>query len=263
MNAKIGVLIVAAVGGGSLTGAWTAASVVTIDLGPVSPDAAVERAAAALLGGDKQTEPAPTRAQTPGLEAVKARRLAHVIIPAPGPAPSLPTLPTPRPVQTEAGNPGRDATLIEVPTNTLGPGEPLWVQSDRQAAEARIARADAQIAEREAARPSYYDDYYDEDVVVYGPHAPSWGVRAWHQPGLRRRPVVTPHGPITTRTDDLFDRAQLKFGRIAYPKNTATVDGQLEAQKKFGEVASPPIARIQKQIDQAQIISRKGAPKPK
>ena len=65
------------------------------------------------------------------------------------------------------------------------------------------------------------------------------------------------------QTDDRFDQAQIQFGNVAYPKIGAAVEGQLDAQRRFGEVARPPVLQTQKNIDDAQLKARKGAPLPK
>ncbi|MFN7021337.1 MAG: hypothetical protein ACK4WH_08440 [Phycisphaerales bacterium] len=199
-------------------------------------------------------QPLPTG--RPSLDEVKARRLAAVIIPAPA---------RPDPAST-AKRP--EAKPILVPSNTLGPGEPLWLRSDRQAAESRIARAVAQLAEQEAARDP--DDDCD-GLVVYGPHAPRWAVRAWYRDGLRpprrtgpglvQRPDESFNPPQPT--DDVFDRAQLRFAETARPRIQAPIEAQQRAQIRFSEIARPPIARIQNDIDQAQLKLRKDTAKPR
>lgn len=169
--------------------------------------------------------------------------------------------------------PAGDPTLIEVPSNTLGPGLPLWVRRDHEAASARIARAEADYAEARAAQAQvearraaddqyYYDPYYG--VVVYGPHRP--GLNG----ALRARPV--PHASrhrdeeIASRgvpTDnDPFDAAQRSFYETSRPRIGPIIERQLEAQRRFGENATPPIADIQRGIDNAVINARRGAPLP-
>ncbi|MCC6320692.1 MAG: hypothetical protein IT438_04555 [Phycisphaerales bacterium] len=238
--------------------AVTMPSVVTAsprDGAPLTPESALVAAAEAVLEtsapGEPYKEPRPT------FDQVKAARLSRVVI----------TTAESSGSSVKPGTP--EFKPISVPSNTLGPGEPLWLRSDRQAAEARIARAEADIAAQEAARP--IDDDCD-DFVVYGPHVPRSAVRGWYRgvrpPLLRpehRRGLVRVgtdrHGEVAT--DDLFDRAQLRFGATAYPRIRGPIEAQQNAQREYARTAQPPIVRIQNDIDKAQLKSRKGAPKPR
>lgn len=198
--------------------------------------------------------PAPTG--RPSFDEVKARRLAGVVIPAPAHGDPASTAKRP------------ESKPIVVPNNTLGPGEPLWLRSDRRAAQSRIARAEAQLAEQEAARDP------DDDCggpVVYGTRVPRWAVRAWYRDGLRpprrtgpglvQRPDESVNPP--EQAEDVFDRAQLRFAETARPRIQAPIEAQLRAQLRFSETARPPIARIQNDIDRAQLNLRKDTPKPR
>ena len=103
--------------------AWCrACSSAAVDIGPLSPDAAIVQTSEALAAVMGDTTKAAS-----DLEAVKAERLSHVIIAAPKSS-----------VPKAEVKPERDPTLISVPSNTLGAGEPLWIRSDRQAAQARL-----------------------------------------------------------------------------------------------------------------------------
>jgi hypothetical protein len=145
--------------------------------------------------------------------------------------------------------PVRDPTLIEVPSNTLGPGEPLWVRRDRERAAARIDEARADLAEREAAA-------YDRDLdrhpgfVIYGPHGP----RTYR--GGRPGPFRVVERP----TDDVFDAAQIQFGRVATPRIGPAIEGQQDAQRRFGRIAAPPIVDTQNNLDKGQLRTRKANP---
>ncbi len=184
-----------------------------------------------------------------------------------------------------AAPPKPDPTLIAVPSNTLGPGVPLWVQREQAEADARIARAEASYAEARAAlarveaqaaadRPDLYfygqgAGYYG-GVVVYGPH----------QPGLSRaianrpvpRPVVRPseraRPPLKPRVDagaddgyeDQGASARRVYVEASRPNIGPAIEAQQEAQRRFGANATPAVIEPQKQRDAAVIRIRK-APK--
>lgn len=193
------------------------------------------------------------------------------------PAPSAAPAAAPERTSTPAAQPARDPTLIEVPSNTLGPGVPLWLLREHAESAARIARANADYAEAVAAEAGYQaqraaDDqpYYDPygsryGVVVYGPHLP--GLRD----ALRARPVPfsSSVSDFDRRADrgvptdnDPFDAAQRRFYQSSRPRIAPTIERQLEAQRRFGENATPPISGIQSGIDNAVINARRGAPLP-
>jgi len=228
-----------------------------LDFAPQSADAAVVAVGDALwFVGESR----PELAASSPLESITPRQRAAVLSPA-----------------TRAGNtpesdaaaiapavftpPTRDPTWIEVPGNTLGTGQPLWMRRDRQAAESRLAQARADIAEREAAQLATQQDDWN-NVVVYGPHAPRWVGRNWYRPGLMA-PRVGPFVTTIGESDDLYDRAQFEFGRVAAPPISPIIESQQQAQRRFGEVARPPITESQNQRDASQIRLRKGAPLPK
>lgn len=172
--------------------------------------------------------------------------------------------------------PARDSKLIEVPSNTLGPGVPLWMRREQEQAYTRMTQADADYAEaladqayvqaRRAVDDPYYGDY--GGVVVYGPHLPGL------QRALINRPVPpAPHradgpgrGPRVTSTpvdDDPFDAAQRQFYEISRPQIGPIIERQQDAQRRFGNNAYPSkIVPIQRGIDDAVIRARRGAPKP-
>lgn len=172
--------------------------------------------------------------------------------------------------------PARDSTLIEVPSNTLGPGLPLWLRREHEASEARIARAQADYAEALAAAAAYQAQQAADEGSYYGPYDPYGGVVVYgpHLPGLRgalrARPV--PHVSRAVEGDradrgvptdnDPFDAAQRGFYENSRPRIGPTIEAQLDAQRRFGRNATPPIADIQRGIDNAVINARRGAPLP-
>lgn len=154
----------------------------------------------------------------------------------------------------------RDPTLISVPSNTLGPGMPYWLQREREDAEARIARATAARAEADAQRARAEADLWAGDrnrggVVIYGPHRPG----VWRR--LHTRPLGAPI-EADQLGEDPFERAQRRFGETAYPRTGAIIEQQQEAQRRFGENARPPVSELQRQRDQDVIRSRREAPPP-
>lgn len=176
-----------------------------------------------------------------------------------------------------AAQPARDPTLIEVPSNTLGPGVPLWLLREHAESAARIARANADYAEAVAAEAGYQAQRAADDRTYYDPYDPRFGVVVYgpHLPGLhnalRARPV-----PFASRVSDFdhgadrgvetdndpFDAAQRRFYQSSRPRIGPTIERQLDAQRRFGENATPPISGIQSGIDNAVINARRGAPLP-
>lgn len=162
-----------------------------------------------------------------------------------------------------AAKPERDPTLISVPSNTLGPGEPLWVRREREQATARIAAANASYAEAraslartEAQRAASGDDgdAY-RGVVIYGPHRPGL-----HRAVLNRpRPRIFAPAPAAEApsADDLHAQAQREFFEASYPRIGPVVEPQLEAQRRFGRLAAPPVIQPQRDRDDAVIRARK------
>lgn len=181
-----------------------------------------------------------------------------------------------------AKTPKADPSLITVPSNTLGPGVPLWVVREQAESDARIARAEASYAEARAAlarseaqaaadRPDlYFGGGYGGyggygGVVVYGPHRAGLARAIANRP--IPRPIVDhPKPPMRPRAeaDDGFEDqhavAQRIYADAARPRIEASVQAQQMAQRKFGENAKAPIAPIQRQRDEAQLKIRK-APK--
>ena len=176
-------------------------------------------------------------------------------------------------VAPAATAPPRDPTLIDVPTNTLGPGTPLWVRRDQEQAQSRLAKAEADYAEARAdlarveAQRAADDRYFSasDGVVIYGPH----------QPGLSRalfnRPFVPTHiaRPISQTTDratggindqDPFAAAQFRFFNAANPPIAPIINAQLDSQRRVS--MTPPIIEPQKQRDNTVLNARKPAPKP-
>lgn len=162
-----------------------------------------------------------------------------------------------------AAKPERDPTLISVPSNTLGPGEPLWVRREREQAAARIAAANASYAEAraslartEAQRAASGDD--DEGyrgVVIYGPHR-----AGLHRAVLSRpRPRISAPAPVAESmpADDLHAQAQREFFEASNPRIGPVAEPQLEAQRTFGRLAAPPVIQPQRDRDEAVIRARK------
>lgn len=206
----------------------------------------------ATAGQPENATPAP--AASPAGEQPQAGDRPRIII-----VPS-----TRRPAPPPAPEPPRDPTLISVPSNTLGPGEPLWVRSDRQAAEARAAEAVAAIVEREARSPRYDNERYDP-VVIYGPRGATvlrGGFIGPHRYRFYRGTGLEPGSTTTTVTSDPIDRAQIRFGETARPRIGPAIEANAEAQRRFGETARPRISESQRQRDDAQIRLRKQSTTP-
>lgn len=162
---------------------------------------------------------------------------------------------TERSATDKATSPVREDGAIEVPNNTLGPGEALWQRNDRIENERRLAQAQADYAERLAERP-LYDSWPDGGTVVYGGYAgygyPRW--RGYRHGPWRAGPAAPAQEPVY---EDLGLRAQREFSKAAYPRLGAIEDGRAQAVINFGDNATPPIARIQNDVDRGVINARK------
>jgi hypothetical protein len=145
----------------------------------------------------------------------------------------------------KASEPGR---AIEVPANTLGPGVPLWRIREREDAEQKLAAAQidlaqarAEFATRQAGRDRPYS------FLGGGYLSSGWyGGRDGFRDGLR--------GPVTstvTRFDDLGSTAQRAYSDAAYPRLNGTTDARDAIVRQFGRDATPPIVRIQNEVDAA------------
>ncbi len=131
---------------------------------------------------------------------------------------------------------------IGVPANTLGPGEPMWRIREREdaqqklaAAEIDLAQARAEFATRQAGRERPYS-FYGGSYFSNG-----WSGR---HDGLR--------GPVTTtitRSDELGSTAQRAYFDAAYPRLNGTTDARDAIVRQFGRDATPPIVRIQNDVD--------------
>ena len=162
---------------------------------------------------------------------------------------------TPDGSPASAGEPApiRSDGAITVPSNTLGPGEPLWRTRDREdaqrkqgAAEADLARARAERAENIAQR--------DQPYTFFGNSFLNSGRRSRHE-GLR--------GPVTTTItydDSLGSTAQRAYFDAAYPRLNGTTDARDEAVRRFGRDATPPIVRIQNDVDRAHTNANREHP---
>jgi hypothetical protein len=145
----------------------------------------------------------------------------------------------------------------EVPNNTLGAGEPHWLDSVRASSERKIAEADGDLAKAESERPNAWND--SDYGYGYGYGYGSWGAQFG---GLYSNPFFGGigsgryglRGPVTTTTthsDLLGSTAQRAFFDAAYPRNGATQNALDRAVQQFGRNATPPIARIQNSVDSA------------
>lgn len=165
-------------------------------------------------------------------------------------------------VVADAAKPERDPTLISVPSNTLGPGEPLWVRREREQAAARIAVASASYAEARAAlaraeaqrAASGDDDGAYGGVVIYGPHRPGLHRAVLARPRPR---IFAPAPAAAPPADDLHAQAQREFFEASYPRLGPVVEPSLEAQRTFGRLATPPVIQPQRDRDDAVIRARK------
>ncbi len=130
---------------------------------------------------------------------------------------------------------------IEVPNNTLGPGEPLWVRRERESAETRIRIAQAEQAES-LARSA--EDERDGRARYFGGGRsfggggfyggggfinPGWNVRYSGGRGIEQLP---PSGTVQTFNGQ-FDSAQRAFNRASQPPIGGIVGGALDAQRKI------------------------------
>ncbi len=166
----------------------------------------------------------------------------------------------PAPVQTAqpSASARRADGLIEVPLNTLGPGESLQQRSDRIAADNRRLLAEAEIAEREAERPNpRYEDGVNFIPYLryqrFGVFAPS----GFGQP-LPRQNV----GADELRLEDQLHGSALRVFSDASTSGTGTL-GNLhqDAIRNAGQAATPPLIEQQRQRDQTQRNIQRATPR--
>ena len=166
------------------------------------------------------------------------------------------------PSGSNAAQASRQDGLIDVPSNTLGPGESLQQRNDLIAADNRRALAEASIAEREATRPVPRND--ERNTFISFGH----GTRGvWYGGGFgggwdgRTDAWNRPRGPITTQTIGFENEANgraLKHYSDAAAAAIIDAGGlQREAVLNFGKASTPPLIEQQNQRDQAQINLRK------
>ena len=130
-----------------------------------------------------------------------------------------------RPWETVSSVSKADPTLIPIPDNTLGPGEPLWAQSDRLSAERRINESDAVIAEREAAATVF--DVSRGQVYVTGGY---WG-GAYYGPShayIGRAPFGAP--PLSTTYHSDLTPGQQGFYQASYPRIAPLINSMQQTQ---------------------------------
>ncbi len=166
------------------------------------------------------------------------------------------------PAQGESGSPARSDGTIAVPDNTLGPGEALWQRREREdadrkfaAAEADLARAAAQRAENIANADRGYSFLGGGYYTGGGYFSGGWRSGYPELHGLRG-PLVT----TITHDDSLGSTAQRAYAEAAYPRLNGTTEARDEAVRRFGRDATPPIARIQDDVDRAHLNAHKEQP---
>lgn len=150
-----------------------------------------------------------------------------------------PTVPAPR----------ADGAIV-IPDNTMGPGEPVWSIREREAAERTRAAAEADIARTEAQRAPHSSDGFGY---------PIYSGFGW----LYRHGRFGLRGPVTTtitRFDDLGSTAQRAFAEAAYPRLNGSQDARDRAVSQFGRDATPPIVRIQNDVDRAHMDANREHP---
>ncbi|HVU62998.1 MAG TPA: hypothetical protein VHC70_03410 [Phycisphaerales bacterium] len=153
---------------------------------------------------------------------------------------------------------------VAMPANTYGPGEPMWQIREREAAQTKMMKADADLARIDAdrARP-YYNDYtYPRDILaenasfgrfsIGGPAWTSFGGGWFNAAGTGRFRGL--RGPVTTTVihdDQLGATGQRAFSQAAYPINDGSQDAHDAAVRRFGNDSLPRINAIQDAIDRA------------
>jgi hypothetical protein len=147
----------------------------------------------------------------------------------------------------------RSEAAIEVPANTIGPGEAAWRTHEREDAERTLMRARADL-ERARAEREENRAVADRRRGVFGGavFSPVW---SWRRDGLR--------GPVTSRItqfDDLGSTAQRAYFDAAYPRLNGTTEARDRAVSQFGRNATPPIVRIQNDVDRAHTNASKEHP---
>jgi hypothetical protein len=133
-----------------------------------------------------------------------------------------------------ASIPPRVSGAIEVPSNTLGPGEPLWMRRERESAEARLAVARADDAERHARAPL--------EERRFGAWTSGGGIGGVFPGGRVFHGGVHPDMPpigTTFRFNDRTGAAQRGFANAATPPIGGIVGGQLDAQRKIFTEPAP------------------------
>lgn len=144
---------------------------------------------------------------------------------------------------------GSHTGLIEVPGNTLGPGESLQQRNDRIAAETKRLEAEAMLAQRQAERGSeqIVTHLYGGGVIHTRWHQrhpyERWGDRGLHAD----RPDVRPRRSTRGFEDDLHGKA-IKMFSDAASAGTGTL-GTLHQRAilDFGANASPTRVLIDQQ----------------
>jgi len=154
--------------------------------------------------------------------------------------------------------PSRTDGAITVPNNTLGPGEALWRAREREDAQRKLAAADVDLARARAERAENIAQR-DQGYTFFGNSFLNggWGGGGWgrRHDGLR--------GPLTTTItydDSLGSTAQRAFSEAAYPRLNGSTDARDAAVRQFGRDATPPIVRIQNDVDRAHTNANREHP---
>lgn len=184
------------------------------------------------------------------------------------PAWASPALPTVAASSASTTSATRSDGLIEVPSNTLGPGEPLWKRREREDAARKLAQAEADYAADLAERADREFDirersarygYYPYHHGGFYSHSSYWP-RHWPTHG------EGPTGPVTTtitRFNDLGSEAQRNFADAAYPRNQFEIDeARSRAILQFGRDAEPNIRDAQRARDEAHRNANRNTFKP-
>ncbi len=157
--------------------------------------------------------------------------------------------------QSTESAPARSDGAITVPNNTLGPGEALWRAREREDAQRKLAAADVDLARARAERAENIAQR-DQGYTFFGNSFLNSGWRS-RRDGLR--------GPLTTTIsydDSLGSTAQRAFSEAAYPRLNGSTDARDAAVRQFGRDATPPIVRIQNDVDRAHGNAHREHPVP-
>lgn len=174
-------------------------------------------------------------------------------------------VPASQPTGGDSTSVTRNDGLIDVPSNTLGPGESLQQRNERISAENRRIDAEAAIAQRESARSAPRDDDRDT-LIVFGSggrglwYGGGYGGYGWNNWRGRSNGIV--RSQTTGFEDDIHGQALKNFSDAAGAAIIDTDALHRNAILNFGQVSTPPLIEQQNQRDQSQINIRKAQPAP-